>query len=299
MVRRYATALAFKTALEQRLQTDAHGSSRELHRLRQLIVFDRFLARLTIAYRDAVVLKGGLVLELRLSRARTTKDIDLRLTGRPDETLTRLQDAGQLDLGDFLTFTVAPDARHPEIDAEGMQYQGMRFRVEAALAGKVYGSAFGLDVAFAEPLAGDPELFIGRDYLSFAGVEPTKLLIYPIETHLAEKLHAYTLPRQRPNSRVKDLPDLALLGTIRSLEAARLRQAIEQTFAHRQTHPVPASLPLPPENWAEVYERMAALDHLPWPTISAVFGAVQAFLDVVLQGHSGRWDLERWQWVEP
>ena len=32
---------------------------------------------------DAVLLKGGLVLELRLERARTTKDIDLRVTGSP------------------------------------------------------------------------------------------------------------------------------------------------------------------------------------------------------------------------
>jgi hypothetical protein len=49
--------------------------------------------------------------------------------------------------------------------------------------------------------------------------------VVPIETHLAEKLHAYTMPRVRPNTRVKDLPDLVLLGTIRALEAATVREA--------------------------------------------------------------------------
>jgi Nucleotidyl transferase AbiEii toxin, Type IV TA system len=75
------------------------------------------------------------------------------------------------------------------------------------------------------------------------------LRLYPIETHIAEKLHAYTMPRTRPNTRVKDLPDLALLATTEPLEAARLRAALERTFAFRATHPLPTSLPNPPANW--------------------------------------------------
>ena len=298
MARRYVTPIAFKTALEQRLPTSAQGMSSEMQRPRQQIVFDRFLARLVIAYQDDLVLKGGLALELRLARARTTKDIDLRLLGRSDETMVRLQEAGQLDLGDFFAFTVHPDPQHPEIEAEGMRYEGLRFRVEAELAGKVYGAAFGIDVAFAEPLAGEPELFTGRDYLSFAGIEPTKFHIYPIETHIAEKLHAYTLPRNRPNSRVKDLPDLALLGTIRPLEATRLRRAMEHTFEHRKTHPLPEFLPRPLEIWAPVYQRMAEFDRLRWPTIDEVTAAVQAFLDPVLRGQLGTWQPEAWQWTD-
>jgi hypothetical protein len=67
------------------------------------------------------------------------------------------------------------------------------------------------------------------------------LRLYPIETHIAEKLHAYTMPRTRPNTRVKDLPDMALLATAEPLEAARLRAALERTFAFRATHPLPSS----------------------------------------------------------
>lgn len=215
----YATPAAFKQALEQRLRTQAAGDGVELARLRQLLVFDRFLARASTVFGDRVVLKGGLVVELRVSRARTTRDVDLRLLGDPEEVLAKLQEAGRLDLGDFLRFEVRDDPRHPEIEAEGMQYQGRCFRAQAMLAAKVFGSSFGVDVAFAESMTGVVEEIQGNDTLAFAGVPPASIRIYPLETHIAGKLHAYTMPRSRPNSRVKDLPDIALLATARPLEA--------------------------------------------------------------------------------
>jgi Nucleotidyl transferase AbiEii toxin, Type IV TA system len=61
------------------------------------VVFDRFLARVVAVLGDTVPLKGGLVLELRLERARTTKDIDLRVTGSPENILAQLQEAGRLE----------------------------------------------------------------------------------------------------------------------------------------------------------------------------------------------------------
>jgi hypothetical protein len=76
------------------------------------------------------VLKGGVALELRLDRARTTKDVDLRFTGSPDDLLPRLQALAQLDLGDFMTSEIEPDPHHPEIQNEGMIYEGQRFRAE-------------------------------------------------------------------------------------------------------------------------------------------------------------------------
>lgn len=71
MARKYATPLAFKAAVEQKLRDDALALSMNLHRRRQLFIFDRYLARLFEVFQDAVVLKGGLVIELRLERART------------------------------------------------------------------------------------------------------------------------------------------------------------------------------------------------------------------------------------
>lgn len=294
--REYGTPGAFKAALEQRLRNTS-GAGTHFARRRQLLVFDRFLARLVRRFGDAAILKGGLVLELRLDRARTTRDIDFRLTGSPDEVLERLQEAGRLDLGDFMMFEVRPDAEHPEIQNDGMKYDGMRFRAECKLAGKLYGQAFGVDVAFGDPILGEPEEVIAEDVLAFAGIAPPTLRIYPLETHIAEKLHAYTMPRSRPNSRVKDLPDLALLAMVRELDAGRVRRAIEQTFAYRATHPVPSALLVPPPAWQAPYAAMAKEDALPWKSLADVEAAARAFLDPILRGGlSATWRPAEWSW---
>ncbi len=105
------------------------------------------------------------------------------------------------------------------------------------------------------------------------------------------------MPRNRPNTRVKDLPDLALLGTIPPLEAARVREAIERTFGSRRVHPVPARLPSPPEAWTAPYARMAEQNELPWRTLAEVEAVVRAFLDPLLSSERGaRWDPGSWTW---
>ena len=192
--RTYSSPQAFKEALEQRLRS-ASKIGVDFARRRQLLVFDRFLARIVAVLRDTVLLKGGLVLELRLDRARTTKDIDLRLTGSPETVLADLQEAGRQVLGDFMTFEVRRDTEQPKIQNDGMKYEGLRFRAECRLAGKLYGQAFGVDVAFGDPVFGDPETVIIDDLLASAGIGPPVLRLYPVETHIAEKLHAYTMPR--------------------------------------------------------------------------------------------------------
>jgi hypothetical protein len=249
-------------------------------------VFDRL---------DGVVLKGGLVMELRLERARTTRDVDLRVT---DEAglLDRLRDAARLSLGDHLAFEVERDADHPTIEADGLRYEGQRFRVTATLAGRRYGDVFGVDIAIGEPIVGSPQPIEGDDLLTFVGLPVPMFWAYPVTTHVAEKLHAYTLPRPRPNSRVKDLPDIALLATVADLGSVALRSAIGETFAHRATHAVPSSLPDPARSWEPVYARMAASDDLPWRTLDGLVLAVRAFLDPVLAGTEGRWDPQAWRW---
>ncbi len=71
--RAYKTPEAFKAAVDQRLR-QLVGSGPAITRRRQMLVFDRFLARIREAFGEGAVLKGGLVLEVRLERARTTRD---------------------------------------------------------------------------------------------------------------------------------------------------------------------------------------------------------------------------------
>ena len=293
--RTYATPQAFKQALEQTLR-DTSSTGADFGRRRQLIVFERFLARIVQTIGDAATLKGGLVLEIRLERARTTKDVDLRLLGSSENVIERLQAAGRLDLGDFMTFEIQPDAHHPDIQNDGMKYDGLRFRAECKLGGKLYGQRFGVDVAFGDPILGPPDEAVTADLLSFAGIAPPTLRLYPVETHIAEKLHAYTMPRQRLNTRVKDLPDLALLATARALDAKKLREALQLTFSFRDTHPLPAALPAPPAAWEAPYAEMAAEDSLEWTTLTEVEVAVRAFLDPILRGAPvTKWDRRAWR----
>lgn len=294
--RRYATPLAFKQALEQRLKSSSTTGT-DFGRRRQLLVFDRFLARLMKVAADAVTLKGGLVLELRLARARTTKDVDLRMMGSARDVLERLQEAGRMDLGDYMRFEIQPDDEHPEMQNEGMRYEGYRYRAECRLAGMIYGRPFGVDVAFGDPLIGEPDIVTAEDTLGFVGIAPPTLRLYPVVSHVAEKLHALTMPRPRPNSRVRDLPDIALLATTGPIDGRLLRRAIDRTFEFRSTHAVPAVIPAPPPFWEAPYAAMAAADGLPWATLRQVTEAVSFFLDPVLRaGEIVRWGPDDWRW---
>jgi len=107
------------------------------------------------------------------------------------------------------------------------------------------------------------------------------------------------MPRTRPNSRIKDLPDIALLASIGALEGRQLAAALEQTFTFRKTHALPDSLPDPIAAWEVPYAAMATFDELPWRTLTEVTAAAQAFLDPVLAGErAAQWDPSTWRWGE-
>ncbi len=105
------------------------------------------------------------------------------------------------------------------------------------------------------------------------------------------------MPRARPNPRVKNLPDLALLASAKPLEGALLRAAPEQTFTFRKTHELPAALPDPLEAWRTPYAAMARDDQLTWATLEEVTNAAKRFLDPVLAATlHATWEPESWSW---
>ncbi len=295
--RKYAKPEDFKQALENHLKKHAVTASVDVARMRQRWVFERFLARLALHFGDKMILKGGVALALRHPGARFTHDVDLRLSGDQDRLAVELSAAGKLRADeDFLSLTVEPDPKHPTIEAEGLKYGGQRFRVEAALAGKVYGARFGLDVVFGDTMAAPAEIILGSDLFAFASVPPIQVLAYAREVHLAEKVHAFTASRARENTRVKDLPDIALLALTGPFESHAVRAAIQVTFDARTTHPLPAAVPPPPESWRVPYARMAQENGLRWTSLDEITEVVRAFLDPVLRGDEGTWDPPTWTW---
>lgn len=287
----------FKQALENQIKKHAATAGVEVKNMRQRWVFERFLARLTLHFGDRVILKGGVALALRLPGARFTRDVDLRLSGSPDRLAAELSVAGKLRVDeDFLSMTVEPDPKHPTIEADGLKYGGQRFRVEAALAGKVYGTRFGLDVVFGDTMAQPAEIILGSDLFAFASIPPIQVFAYAREVHLAEKLHAFTALRSRENTRVKDLPDIALLALTGPFESHAVRAAIRSTFDARATHTLPVAVPLPPESWRVPYARMAQENGLRWTSLDEITQVARAFLDPVLRGDDGSWDPPTWTW---
>jgi len=63
---KYKTPAAFRRALEERLRRQSLETGQPLARLRKMVAFDRFLARLAKKAPQAWIVKGGFALQLRL-----------------------------------------------------------------------------------------------------------------------------------------------------------------------------------------------------------------------------------------
>jgi len=281
---RYATARAFRRALEDRLMAIAQTENRDIQRLRREVSFDRLLARL-FAGKDAPwVLKGGYAMELRIKEARATRDIDLALRetfGKAksrtlnEAILESLKAASAADLGDYFEFSVGA----PMMDLDAAPYGGARFPVEARVDARTFGK-FHLDVGAGDAVVTPLEIIADHDWLSFADIPGGRFPAIPREQQFAEKLHAYTLPRKTPNSRARDLVDMLLLINSGKLKKERVAEAIKITFERRKTHPVQASLVPPPAAWEKPFAALAVGCELS-PDMAAAFVALAKYFDAL------------------
>lgn len=279
---RYATPRAFARALSDRLKRQAAEEGVDLDRLRKRVAFERFLARLFEHGPSRWVLKGGYALELRLrGRARATKDIDLDLPPPPvEDLLDELQEAAELDLGDYFVFLVScPKAMR------GAPLGSLRFSVEARLDGRQF-TGFVLDVGQGDTPLGEAEWREGQADLGFAGVPKARMAVYPLADHFAQKLHAYTRPRER-KTRVKDLLDLNLVLEELADElpsAAEMQRTIEATFDRYGTHALPDPMPDPPEGWKMPFEAAAEELGLETTEIDLAHRRLQDYLRSIVAG---------------
>lgn len=283
--RTYTTARAFRRALEERLKNQSRAEQVDINRLRRQVAFDRLLARLFQNDATPWALKGGYALELRFKAARSTIDIDLTLqrvvataeSGNAVGAIREmLQAAADVSLDDWFQYTVGP----PVMDLAADPYGGARYSVEARMDGRVF-ARFHLDAGVGDVVIQPLEVVECPDWLGFAGIKQPRVRMISREQQFAEKIHAYTLPRSSPNSRVKDLVDLALLTGDNRLDQARVFNALHLTFERRNTHPLPASLNQPPEEWQKPFQALAKECGLR-TDIAAVFDQVHTFFGEVM-----------------
>jgi hypothetical protein len=254
----FKDAEAFRTALESRIKNIALKEDLDIMRLRRQFTFDRFLCRVFYEEKDTVMLKGGYAIELRVATARTTKDIDLCMkkgrgtTLSPGELQSFFQTKASLQLGDHMEFVVSPPVRQ----LTNATYGGSRFSVDAKMAGRLF-TKFSIDVSIGDGWIDNHDSLQPRDWLAFAGIPPLGFPATTVEQQLAEKIHSYTLPRQKPNSRVKDLVDIVLLSRNFNINKERMADSLKRTFKLRKTHSIPGELSPPPATWERAFSDLA------------------------------------------
>ena len=178
--RTYATAGAFRRALEERLKRASLTDQIDLNRLRRQVSFDRLLARLFRKEPAPWVLKGGYALELRFKAARSTVDIDLTLqrvvaatsaSGDTNQVVREMfQNVADVPLGDWFEYVIGP----PVMDLTAAPYGGARYPVEARMDERIF-ARFHLDAGIGDVVMQPLDTIICRDWLGFAGIESSQV----------------------------------------------------------------------------------------------------------------------------
>jgi len=293
----YASAGAFRRALEGRLRNQSRQTGTPLAWLRKMVAFERLMARLATDQPDLWALKGGLALQWRFpDRARTTKDMDLLLTApnhTPHEFLVR---AAVLGLGDWFQYSVERPLRASESRLPG---GGTRFSVEARLAGRAF-ETFHTDVGWGDPIVESLDCLTPPSLLAFAGIGPCRVPCYPLSQHLAKKAHAYARLRVGgESSRVKDLVDIVLIALTTPIRGPALRAALVATFQARDGSPLPSRLPEPPATWDAPFRALVRSTGLGVTSLEQAFDLACSFFHPILQGHvAGTWDPSALVWGE-
>lgn len=257
--KRYKTPTAFRTALETRLNKMAKENGSDLELMRRQVAFDRFLSRIFKNNSEQVVLKGGYSMALRNPKARATRDIDLAIKVKSssnhnddDRLLDFLRECTSIDLGDFFEFRAGLST----LDLQAVPYGGKRFPIEAMMDRRLF-VRFPIDIIVTSLILDPIEHLVTKDWLRFAGIESISYPTISKEQQFAEKLHAYTFPREEnENSRVKDVVDMFLLLEFDNLDQVFLKKAIKEVFEYRGTHEVPNYLMEHPENWGSRFDRL-------------------------------------------
>lgn len=258
---KYNTPHALLMAINDRLQTISKNEKIAVNRLRRHLAFDRLLIRLFNIKKCPWVLKGGYAMELRMQRARATRDIDLAMfehlilskdSKRQSSAIhDLLVSAAALDLKDFFIFEISQASMQLIGPPEG----GMRFPVNSILDGKTF-ARFHIDIGVGDTQIKPLEKLKGRNWLGFAGIKTISFPAISKEQQWAEKFHAYTMSGQN-NSRVKDLVDMILLIQESKMSKTKIKESIIAVFKNHDTGEIPSKLNPPSLFWSAPFSKLA------------------------------------------
>jgi hypothetical protein len=212
------------------LQNRARRERRPTQEYLTAYVIERWLSRLgRSAFVNDFVLKGGVLLAA-LGERRPTADGDALARNMANDAETvaaRITDIASIADGeDGVVFVT--DSTSTRLIRDGALYHGVRVAMDAHIGtAKV---KLRLDINFGDPVTPAPRLV--EVPLLRVGMEPVRVLGYPIETVLAEKL-VTAIELGAGNTRVRDYADIYTLTGTHELDYGLMRQAIEATADFR------------------------------------------------------------------
>jgi hypothetical protein len=174
---KYATAKAYRSALEARIVNQHRETKENVSRLRKTEAFDAGLARL-YANDHGFVLKGGYALELRLKTSRSTKDLDfvtkqflraslsMRKEVIPGSLRTILEQSLQSKTGgddDHFVFVVG-EAITELVRGGG----GFRYPIESRLDGRKFES-FHIDISIGDFVSDENDKIARYEQSAYSG----------------------------------------------------------------------------------------------------------------------------------
>lgn len=207
-------------------------TGRDYNALLRQFFQERFLYRLSkSSYREKLILKGALLLvSHNISMYRPTKDIDF--LGRAvqvglDECEKIISEITAIDVEDGVIF----DSQNlkSEIIKEEADYSGVRISVPYKMD-TIIGN-ISIDISYGDKIVKGP---IETDYPPLIDLQPPKLLVYSLESSIAEKIESI-VKLNLVTSRMKDFYDILFIAGNKTFESTTLREAIETTFHTRET----------------------------------------------------------------
>ena len=218
--------------MHQLLLNLAHAQGIDFNRLLKRYAIERFLYRVGVSSEvDRLTLKGAALFLVWAGRElRQTRDIDF-LGGDNQDSAAIRRTVEAICVMPCAEDGVIFDPASIRIDdiRNEQGYGGLRVRLHGALGNARL--ALQVDIGFGDTITPHRE---EQDYPTLLDHPAPRIWAYPRETVVAEKFEAM-VRLGRPNSRVKDLWDVACLARRFPFDGETLRSAIDETFRRRST----------------------------------------------------------------
>ena len=293
--RPYATPVAFRRALTDRLSEQAKTGRWSLAQLQRQIAYDRLLERLYLVD-QAWIVKGAVALLARDIGVRASLDIDVYRAKAREVAEAALRDAAAVDIGDGFRFEIGASTAVAGAVAT-------RLPVKAFVGAPVW-AEFHVDLVGSDlHMTGQPDDVPPLARVVMPNIEQHGYRAYPLVDHIADKVAAIAErhgDERRPSTRFRDLVDLVAIVTSAPIKASDQRDALVSEFARRRIE-LPTRFAVPDRAlWESGYVREAARSLLAGArSLDDALDTVAPFLDPLLAGRSGgTWDPATRSWSD-